>query len=834
MRDSDAWLDRLEELCSRYETSLQSSSTVDSDLRALLSSMGSPIDAVSIEIQRQQPFQIVYLGSPGAGDPSDTETKQSGEQFTYKIRIWRNRLTAVDLDRLRKLLLRLPDAHFKMDLHDRVSGLLSFQYPKTKELLENTIAASAQNLYILFTDLDQFKQLVNDPFGQDGGDSAIFQFAALLDRISRPDAIPIHRSGDEFCGVLFSRSPLEALSFGMSLISEVKNTVFNVKGNEIHFGTTVGLTAVPSGTTVYTEIEALAVKSIKPSTGKQRGKIRFSLESGRTEHVALSDTMLLEALCEIKTNIPMHAPFASPALNIISSKVFATLDVRNMSLVQMEVEHVIQATTIDVVDSVLQSSLGYSSCNDVSMKASNLDIAFAVAHGVYRVGFKNNVEIGADLEIQYSRDTGAVKLVTGDHIILSRGELLEPALRFSLGGFATRDESITCDPAPRAALIKIGHKPLDISADLFADIIVVDDRPTRGGGLPDFWEATVARLTGLLEQNPNVATIVVIGDTGSAAKIAAMLLNVTNWNEDAEKMAFKTGVTAQAIRSAAERIADHVVFVPTADVLIEELTRTVRQPIVIRPVTTRRQQQVTAFLDRQLSEREIRLGLGDGCRTSTIAKAYPIAIEIVRKTKQSWSAHDESGIELRELTDFKISLTEPTRDKVPAFYRDEEKLLEEYFQREFLSSGGTFGRVFERTGQIEPVLNHLVGTISKEVPATTRRAILIIPHDEGLTLEVAPLGLVCVRIVPRFERRTVRFDYSFVWRTVEALVGLPYSMFGSVRFGEYLTDELVRKLAPHDHVVEMGQVSYIAQSLHMFTDEYGQIIARRIVNDATL
>jgi hypothetical protein len=93
---------------------------------------------------------------------------------------------------------------------------------------------------------------------------------------------------------------------------------------------------------------------------------------------------------------------------------------------------------------------------------------------------------------------------------------------------------------------------------------------------------------------------------------------------------------------------------------------------------------------------------------------------------------------------------------------------------------------------------------------------------------------VCVRIVPRFQDRRIRFDYSFVWRTVEALVGLPYSMFGSVRFGEYLTERLTQELAEHSYTVEMGQVSYIAQSLHMFTDEYGQIIARRIVNDATM
>src|ERR1039458_3819738 len=691
MRDSDAWLDRLEELCSKYETLLQPSCVFDSDLRDLLSSIDSPIDAVSVEIQRLQPFQLVSLGCAGEGEPTDTETKQGGgDQFTYKIRIWRNRQTAVDPDRLRKLLFRLSAAHFKTDLHDRVSGLLSFQYSQTKELLENTIAASAQNIYILFTDLDQFKHLVNDPFGQEAGDSAIFQFAALLDRISRPNAVPIHRSGDEFCAVLFSSSPLEALSVAMNLMSEVRKTVFDVKGHEIQFGTTIGLTVVPAGIQVYTEIEALAINSIKPPSGKQRGKIRFSAESGRTDQVALTDKALLLALCGIKTNIPLHGPFASPALNLISSKVAEAFETEHASLVQAKVEPVIQATTLDIVGSALQSSLSYSVGDEVSMKVSNLDIVFAVAHGIYRFGFEHNLEIAGDLDILYNRHTGgvALKMPPSDQMIFGLGELGPVSERFSLGGFATREETLNCNPAPRAALIKIGHKLLEISADLFADVIVVDDRPTRGGGLPDFWEATIARLTGLLEQNPNVTTVFVIGDTESAAKTEMKLRRVDQWNDEAEKMAFKTGLPAQVIRAAAERITNHIWFVQTADALLEQLALALRAPILLHNVTPRRQQKPTAFLDRQLLEREIRLGLGDGCRTSTIAKAYPLAIEIVRKTKQSWFAHDESGIELRELIDFKINLTEPTRDKVPAFYSDEGQLLEDYFQREFLAPGG--------------------------------------------------------------------------------------------------------------------------------------------------
>jgi hypothetical protein len=100
--------------------------------------------------------------------------------------------------------------------------------------------------------------------------------------------------------------------------------------------------------------------------------------------------------------------------------------------------------------------------------------------------------------------------------------------------------------------------------------------------------------------------------------------------------------------------------------------------------------------------------------------------------------------------------------------------------------------------------------------------------------DVAPLGLVCVRVVPRISATKLRFDFSFVWRTVEVLVGFPYSLYGSVKFSEHLTSLLRKNLPTDGNPIEMGEVSYTAQSLHMFTDEYGQIIARRIVNNASL
>jgi hypothetical protein len=112
---------------------------------------------------------------------------------------------------------------------------------------------------------------------------------------------------------------------------------------------------------------------------------------------------------------------------------------------------------------------------------------------------------------------------------------------------------------------------------------------------------------------------------------------------------------------------------------------------------------------------------------------------------------------------------------------------------------------------------------------------LVVPHEIENPDDITPLGLVSIRIVPRFAPGTVRVSYSFSWRTVEALVGFPYSLYGSVRYAQWLTGEIARGVGEKlpGRKVEVGSVSYIAHSLHFFVDENADLIARRIVDDAS-
>jgi hypothetical protein len=500
------------------------------------------------------------------------------------------------------------------------------------------------------------------------------------------------------------------------------------------------------------------------------------------------------------------------------------------------VEQLLKSCSVQLVPGLVQSALAHERGCDVSLRLSAVDVCFAAAHALYNSHVRGYpISTSGELELNYEPEGVACSLVLSDqkHPLLQFGKITRSE-SLKLGPFDDSAQPVDEGTCRTAILITIGHTPLDVPRSLFSETIVVDDRPTRGGGLPDFWEATVARLVGHLSKNPNVGKVYMLGETSNAALTAEKLQGVDGWLADADRMAYKTGLSAQRIRSAAEKLSGNIHFCASTHQVLENLyTEVVHKHEFVASVATAPASS-KPFLERTLDVKDMLLRVGDGCRVETIAKAYPVVIEIVRKLGEAHEAKDQAGVAFRELTDFKVHLTRPRFDQIPAFYESERSSLEEYFSKEFLDPAGTFGKVFYDTGQVDPVLKHIAGTlISSGFSATTRRGIIVVPHTVHGDEEVTPLGLVCVRIIPRVSGSKVRVDYSFVWRTVEALVGFPYSLYGSVRFSDYLTAQLQDKLGAAEINIEMGEVSYVAQSLHMFSDEYGQIIARRIVNDAS-
>jgi hypothetical protein len=83
---------------------------------------------------------------------------------------------------------------------------------------------------------------------------------------------------------------------------------------------------------------------------------------------------------------------------------------------------------------------------------------------------------------------------------------------------------------------------------------------------------------------------------------------------------------------------------------------------------------------------------------------------------------------LLELVDFKVSLTTPYQNMIPAFYLRDKESLDAYFDRVFVSERSLFGGPLTESGQLDAVLNHVVGAVTGgDRRFNTRRAILVVP-----------------------------------------------------------------------------------------------------------
>jgi len=188
-----------------------------------------------------------------------------------------------------------------------------------------------------------------------------------------------------------------------------------------------------------------------------------------------------------------------------------------------------------------------------------------------------------------------------------------------------------------------------------------------------------------------------------------------------------------------------------------------------------------------------------------------------------------------ELIGFKLVLENPLVETVPYYWLQDASSLDEYVDRQFVHPEGLFSLALKGPGtgggttdQMGQAIRAAAQAVMEQV--ASRRIIMLAGHPQGDWQK--PLGLVCVHIVPRVTRGRWSLHFQWVWRTVEALVGLPFSAYGSIVQSKWVVDQVNQQLSSNSMYVEMGELVYVALSLHMFLDEGDQDIARAIVIDA--
>jgi diguanylate cyclase (GGDEF)-like protein len=808
---------------------------------ALLDHTASPLAGLELHFTFEAPFLPFSIGRPGTGEPNaKTHPLNDNRQGTCHIKWWLKPGQPLAFDLEYAELVRLLEAWWKPDLRTRSAGLPDLKRATVAvDYAMNTVAYDLQrgkSSAVLFCDLDNFGQ-VNKSYGHEIGDRVIREFAALAEARVEPFGVLLHDGGDELVVLCPGGGAIAAVRAAYAVREAVASHDFGVP--EIRIGLSSGLAATdaPKRSVTFEELKEEANRALiqyakKPNKGCARFDVLEGAEAGEqwevSDYAALNKALVISAAVD-------EAPFANVWMDALSATVAGVVASTNLSLERAS------AVATDFIDWIKMADVPTMMLAGnppsfvptsivVRPTASALGLAFAVAHGVLRSMARAGA--GSSLTVRYSRDglTASLGAPDGSSLWSSHANAIcSEVCQISL---PMRDEADAPGAAARAILIKIGHSPLPVPACLFAAIIVIDDRPTRGGCLPDFWQLTLSRLVALLQTDPNIRAVFVVGDHQFAAETVQRLKNVDHWTDELEDMAHRLSVTNAALSAAAERLHERVHFPPNYRSLVHTLARELDAAPALKS-RTGAGSIARPILDRAVEMGSMALQQSDGCRVETAQQAFPLMLEIIRKANPPL-IRDQAGQTLRELIDFKVHVLRPAHDIVPDYYRGQEPRMDQYFRSAFLDPERFFGRAFNLGSQFDTVVNHVAAVITQGNQVATRRAILIIAHESVSAGEWTPLGLVSVRVIPRFHAQGCELSFSFTWRTVEALVGFPYSLYGSARFGQHLVELVRRRLSPAvQSRVTMGYLSYVAHSLHMFMDEFGQAIVRRIVNDAT-
>ncbi len=834
------WSDYVTEFVSFLRSSFFTYADFSDILDKVITHPNSKITGLKFSIKTHEKnlslFEYKKLTEDRDTDNLNTQDLDNHNWFYNEYSIWYRKniqKDGTDKDDVTRLIRLLIDAFWKSSSRDEKTRTWAKLIPGTSQLINSTLSYYKNRCHyitILYCDLDKFHEL-NRAHGDSVGDSVLLQMTDLFTKfvIDKP-AILLHDKGDEFIILIFSAFIEEGLAVAYDFQNTLKTNSFEITTtngkeileSEITVGINIRYTKTNHDISFSSEIQ-LAEQVAKDAAGNKRYKIAnlHNAEEQKLEIQQLSEFTANASKLNLKVS-PLKRVFRNIWLNFISEQA----------------ETVIRRDgTLDAMYDILEwikpefsqkcsSFHEYTNFPDFTKDFSVFDILIALTRGIISCDSTTREKHFYSIK----KDKKLICLYSDSNKIFELPGTIFKALEI---GTFFKNEIL-----PVALLVKIGHGKILVPENIFGDIIIVDDRPSRGGGLPDFWELALAKVVNQINTDPNLKYVYIIGDVKYGINTVNWLERIANGDiqNDIETIIYKIQTTNQAINNTVNRLKDAVKSYDTIKEIVKAYAEFVTngQAFVTQGKESNRQRP-PAFLQKDVRIDDYGLVMEDGFKVRTLSEAYPLMLEIARiSTNKNNSIRDQARGYLGELIDFKVELSDPTKDLIPFYYRADEEKFEDYFNKLFIEDEGLFAKALN--GQLEPVLKHIEESITTERKQySTRRAILIIPNRISKKEGLIPLGLVSLRIIPRLKSpKSVGLVFSYTWRTVEALVGFPYSLYGSIRYGEYIKQLLQKRVENQGLKITFDKVSYIANSLHIFMDEHGQDIAKSIINDASI
>lgn len=768
-------------------------------------------------------LEHVYIyGIKGEKEASQSKNLDLENDYTLKIEVWgsNNNNILVECESIFK-------EYWNFECVDRTTGFPTTEKGSMLQKCNNTLKYyHEQNrpTALIMLDLDHFKD-VNDQKEHVTGSKVLGEFAKLLFSVFYDCGIMIHQSGDEF-NIIFPYDDVVELVVRIKKARDLIKTHTFLGEIKLILTMSVGVKCLANESLDFIDARTQAELSYNPSkeknSVKQRDSIRFA---GHKEYTG-SDRNIKLAWARLVSNLECA----------ISGNVYLeyirrySRDIENIDALQKDIENIREWINPGEKIVTMRFTEEHTEM-DTSEEISGLEICLSVVQGLLR----NEHFLQQNFCFKIEEDE--ISIYMEDKAIFKLPN------KWSFEKFEGKCDKLYRKKGnemyKRAVLVQAGYDKSPIVQDLFYKIIRVDTRPTTGGGLPDFWAAALCELIAIMGENPLFSDIVVWGKTKHASKIVELFQSIESWETgepyNFEYISQKTFKSINDIRTFQKRFHGHIHICDKSDMLCNEVYKICTQDISeeeVGVITAKSPKRRT--LKRDLDYTEIALSISDGCRVNTMAEAYPTVLEILRQ-KAPYNIMDQAGRKLRELRDFKIILCAPKSEDLPDYYADDKQLLNEYYDKILGRPDSLFGEKLIKDRQLEALPIHVIQAIEGKNKYATRRAVLVIPNIVEDKENYSPLGLISIWLAPRFIDGRVDIDFSYNWRTVEAVIGFPLSMYASVRFSEEITKMIAEEIkGKTEEKICMGAVTYIAHSLHMFQERENMDIVRGIINDASI
>ena len=807
-----------------------------------------PVSKVLYTIDRIEPYGIMYIGDQSLISQHNSKNRI----FTEHVKV----------DTIKEITMCLEFKEDEFLCNNKYFEDLFYSYWKPyaqrdintllmpikqvniKSLLYRTIEENNLNkdCAFVFCDIDKFGDL-NAKFTQSGGDYAMRHLSIILEKYTK-DSILIHRSGDEFIIVHFSNKQHEILEILYSIRRDVNTLSFPYQElGDVTFTISSGIKFIEKGKfnkeIDFDDYASFAENALKPDgkDSKKRNEISIYKEHEDIVKDEVNIHNLKVSSLSSKVNMLRSDSYRNIWLNYISN------DISKRNIEKDKLNEIFN-NYIEEVKPTFSNENTTCILDNIKVEYGKIfsiyDIMIAIIQGLYR-----NSKFEIDKKIKLYFESNIYKLSINNEPIINfeyKSEIFNnkspleisfeiPVLPQLIGIKDTSSFLLST-----SLLVVIGDFKNKKLESLFNEKVIVDIRPTTGGGLPDFWEASLSKVLTYLHTNRNLNNIFIVSQIENTYTDTYLKqLNNGKLSENIDYIAYKTGLSTKIISEVEKRIQNKVYNILEDEIIdkLFELEFSNSGNIDIKrfnhnsPVKNRK-----GYLESKINSVNYKLNELDGCMGETLSKVYPIVIYTMKEANIYSQSKSQDFKHYKELIDFKVRLTNPSQDKLPWFYEKEEEKFKKYFKESFLETDGVFYTSINEDNQEEIILQYLAKLFNSKLELVSSRRAIIILKNRIKGNEPDPLGLTSIRIYLTKELNITKINFTFIWRTVEAIVGFPYSAYGSISYAEEFLSKL-KLLLPQGVKVHLGDLTYIAQTLHIFQDTYSENIAKNIIDEAT-